>query len=110
MGRRAGLAGSGAPVFTAAEDERLAAALLSLVRRADFDQALLDPWLARFPALEKQVWAKPPLDAAALESSQNARNLLRSFYVLLSLPQPAPAGAQAAVREKVLATLLQIRR
>jgi hypothetical protein len=104
------MAGSGAPVFTAAEDERLAAALLSLVRRADFDQALLDPWLARFPALEKQVWAKPPLDPAALEASQNARNLLRSFYVLLSLPQPVPAGAQASVREKVLATLLQIRR
>jgi len=39
-----------------------------------------------------------------------ARNLLRSLYVLLSLPQPAPADDHAAAREKVLATLQQIRR
>ena len=38
-----------APVFTHAEDERLAAALVSLVRRPDFDAASLDPWLERFP-------------------------------------------------------------
>ena len=100
----------GTPVFTHAEDERLAAALLSVVRRPDFDPAILDPWLARFVALEKQVWEKAPPDPATLDASQNARNLLRSFYVLLSLPEPAPTPGQAAAREKVLATLQQIRR
>jgi hypothetical protein len=34
-----------------------------------------------------------------------ARNLLRSFHVLLSLPQPAPTGGQAAARDRLLATL-----
>lgn len=100
----------GTPVFTHAEDERLAAALLSLTRRADFDPASLDSWLARFVALEKQVWQKAPPEPATLDASQNARNLLRSLYLLLSLPQPEPTGGQTAAREKLLATLQQIRR
>jgi hypothetical protein len=100
----------GTPVFTYAEDERLAAALLSVVRRPDFELAILDPWLERFVALEKKVWEKAPPDPAALDASQNARNLLRSFFLLLSLPDPAPTPGQAAAREKVLTTLQQIRR
>jgi hypothetical protein len=104
------LTAPGTPVFTHAEDERLAAALVSVVRRADFDPAALDPWLARFGALEKQVWEKNPPEPTTLAASQNARNLLRSFYVLLSLPQPEPTSGQAAARDKVLATLQQIRR
>ena len=83
----------GTPVFTHAEDERLAAALLSVVRRPDFDPTILDPWLARFVALEKQVWSKAPPDPQTLDASQNARNLLRSLYVLLSPPAP-PAGGR----------------
>ncbi len=104
------MAASGAPVFTHAEDERLAAALVSVVRRTDFDAARLDGWLERFPRLEKQVWAKAPPEAAALDAAQNARNLLRSLYVLLSLPQPPPAPTQPAARDAVLSTLQQIRR
>ena len=87
---------SGTPVFTHAEDERLAAALLSVVRRPDFDAARLDPWLARFVALEKQVWSKAPPDPPTLDASQNARNLLRSLYVLLSQPPPSGTAGQSA--------------
>ena len=94
------LTAPGTPVFTHAEDERLAAALVSVARRADFDPASLDPWLARFAALEKQVWEKSPPEPAALDASQNARNLLRSFYVLLSLPQPvADRGPDGRARQ-----------
>ena len=111
----------GTPVFTHAEDERLAAALLSVVRRPDFDPAILDPWLARFVALEKQVWSKAPPDPATLDASQNARSLLRSLFVLLSPPAQGTAGQgpvaageaaarETAAREKVLATLAAIRR
>jgi hypothetical protein len=107
----------GTAVFTHAEDERMAAAVLSVVRRPGFDPAILDPWLARFPALEKQVWSQTPPDPARLDASQNARNLLRSLYVALSLPGPAPSGAsptpaaaEEAAREKVRATLAAIRR
>ena len=104
----------GTPVFTHAEDERLAAALLAVVRRPDFDPSALDLWLARFVALEKQVWTKTPPDPATLDASQNARNLLRGLHVLLSLPAPpgvpAAAPGEAAAREKVLATVAAIRR
>ena len=103
----------GTPVFTHAEDERLTAALVSVVRRPDFDAAPLDPWLARFVALEKQVWSKAPPDPQTLDASQNARNLLRSLYVLLSPPPsgggPVTAG-EATARDKVLAHLAAIRR
>jgi hypothetical protein len=112
------LAAPGTAVFTHAEDERLAAAIVSVVRRDDFDAAGFASWLLRFPALEKQVWAKTPPEPRLLDAAQNARNLLRSLFVALSLPAPAPADARtsatpasvASAREKVLATLEAIRR
>jgi hypothetical protein len=100
----------GTPVFTHAEEERLAAALLSVARRPDFVPASLDPWLERFVALEKQVWQRSPPDSRLLDAAQNARNLLRSLHLLLSMPQPAPTPGQSAAIEPVLRTLQQIRR
>ena len=100
----------GMPVWTHAEEERLAAALLSVVRRTDFDAASLDPWLARFVTLEQQVWTQAPPDAAMFAAAQNSRRLLQSFFVLLSLPQPEPTPGQLAMRQKVLVTLQGIRR
>ena len=100
----------GTPVFTHAEDERLAAALLSVTRRPDFDPASLEPWLERFVALEKSVWQQSPPEATALDAAQNARNLLRSLHLLLALPKPDPTPGQLAAREKVVVTLQQIRR
>jgi hypothetical protein len=100
----------GEPVFTHAEDERLAAALVSVVRRADFDPRLLEEWLARFVEQEKAVWRSAPPEASALAAAQNARNLLRSLFVLVSLPQPAPTAGQESARERLLATLQQVRR
>jgi hypothetical protein len=100
----------GTPVFTHAEDERLAAALLSVTRRPDFDPASLEPWLDRYVALEKRVWQQSPPEAVALDAAQNARNLLRSLHLLLALPKPDPTAGQLVARDKVLATLQQIRR
>jgi hypothetical protein len=112
------LTAAGTPVFTHNEDERLAAAIASVVRRSDFDAKAFDAWLERFPALEKRVWSKAPPDAETLDGAQNARNLLRALHVLLALPTPsragqaapAPSAAEAAARERVLATLAAIRR
>jgi hypothetical protein len=98
------------PVFTHAEDERLAAAVLSVTRRPDFDPVSLEPWLDRFVALEKRVWQQSPPEAAALDAAQNARNLLRSLHLLLALPKPDPTPGQRVAREKMLVTLQQIRR
>jgi hypothetical protein len=101
---------SAAPVFTHAEDERLAAAVLSVVRRTDFEVQLLAPWLGRFVQIEKATWAETLPRADALAASQNARNLLRSLYVLLSMPTPEPTAGQPSARGAVLETLQQIRR
>ncbi len=109
------MTGRGTPVFTHAEDERLAAVVVTIARRADFDGALLDPWLARFVALEKEVWARTPPDGATLDAAQNARNLLRCVYVGLCLPPPGgaapatPSAGESQARERILAALAQIR-
>ncbi len=100
----------GTAVWTHAEEERLAAALLSVVRRKDFDATSLEPWLARFVQLEQQVWTSAAPDAARLDAALNARRLLQSLFVLLSMPGPEPAPAQAATQQKVLATLQSTRR
>ena len=85
----------GTPVFSHAEEERLAAAVVSVTRRSDFDPAVLDPWLERFVAVEKQVWTTAPPDPSLLDAAQNGRGFLRSLYVLLSLPAAAPPGTPA---------------
>jgi len=100
----------GTRVFTHAEDERLAAALLSVARRPDFDPDSLEPWLERFITLEKSVWQQSPPETTALDAAQNARNLLRSLHLLLASPKPDPTSGQLVAREKALATLQQIRR
>jgi hypothetical protein len=100
----------GTPVFTHAEDERLAAALVSIARRQDFRPETLESWLVRFVDLEKKVWQTSPPDAATLDIAQNSRNLLRSFHLLLALRQPEPTPGQITARDKALATLQQIRR
>ncbi len=109
---------AGTPVFRHAEDERLAAAIVSVVRRQDFEPTALDPWLARFVTLEKQVWAKAPPDTPTLDASLNARQLLRALFTALSLPAPGRAGmtpapasaAETSARHKVLATHAAFRR
>jgi hypothetical protein len=98
------------PSITHAEEERLAAALLSVVRRTDFDAAHVEPWLARFVALEQQVWTQAPPDAARLDASQNARSLLQSLFVPLSMPKPDSTAGQVATQHKVRLTLPEIRR
>jgi hypothetical protein len=100
----------GTAVWTHAEEEGLAAALLCIVRRPDFVAAGLDGWLARFGTLEKRVWERAPPDAALLDAAQNARNLLRSVFVLASMPRPEPTTGQEAARRQVLETLQEIRR
>ena len=100
----------GLPVWTHAEEERIAAALMSVIRRPDFVATGFDAWLGQFGALEKRVWERAPPDAALLDASQNARNLLRSLFVLASMPQPEPTSGQEAARRQLLATLQGIRR
>jgi hypothetical protein len=78
------------PVFTWGEDERLAAALRSLVMRADFDPAPLDAWMAALEPAWATLWTTPALDTAAYARLWNAK------HVLLSLFASLPPGGEAA--------------
>ena len=83
-------------VFTHGEDERFARALLSLVNRADFNQAAFAGWLAE---TKPAVAPRPTL--AQLRAVQNWKNLLAKLEVVLpNDPQPSEtvAAARAAVR------------
>lgn len=94
----------GDPVYVWGEDERLARALVSLVRRPEFDPAMVDPWLADFAALHTKAWEPTMPDPAVLAADRNATNLLKSLATFLALPTET-APAVAPVRTKVLAVL-----
>jgi hypothetical protein len=98
------------PGWDFGEDERLASALLSVTRRSDFDGAAFDEWLGRFLPLEKNYRNQEAPELDAIEATQNARDLLQSLYVQLSLEQPAPTAGQQVARTKALETLRLIRR
>jgi hypothetical protein len=82
------------PVFTWGEDERLAAALRSLVLRPDFDAAPLDAWIAALEPAWNALWKDSPLDTSAYARLANARHVLRSLYVSLAATKDAPPAAR----------------
>lgn len=93
--------------LTHGEDERLARAVLSLVRRADFDAAAFRAWHGAYPAQQKALWSKTPLDAARYAGLLNAKHLLVSLHSLLAQVKEPPAAAVTA-RDELLATLGQL--
>lgn len=101
---------SDTPGWDYGEDERLASALLSVTRRSDFDVAGFEDWLARFAPLEKNFWDQGAPDLDGIEATQNARELLKSLYVQLSLEQPGLTAGQQVARDKALEFLRAIRR
>jgi Protein of unknown function (DUF2785) len=101
---RAKITRVGDPVYVWGEDERLARTLVSLVRRPDFEPALVDPWLAGFATLHKKAWEGALPDPALLAADRNAANLLKSLHTFLAQPAET-AAAVAPVRAKLLAVL-----
>ena len=102
--------GPATPGWGAGEDERLAAALLSVTRRADFNLVTLDEWLAHFGPFEKNFQDQESPELDGIEATQNSRKLLQALYVLLSLEQPAPTASQQTALVRIKETLRLIRR
>jgi len=94
----------GDPVYVWGEDERLARTLMSLVRRSDFEPALIDPWLEGLATVHKSASGMALPDPALLAADRNASNLLKSLLALLSQPAET-APAVAPVRVRVVAAL-----
>ena len=88
-------------VFAWGEDERLASAVLAVMRRGDVDPA---SWLNELGGTGKGLWEAPALDVKQYAATQNAKHLLARLHVLLySVPEPPPALVEA--RAQVLAAL-----
>ncbi|MGE0043098.1 MAG: DUF2785 domain-containing protein [Vicinamibacterales bacterium] len=96
-------------VFVWGEDERLAAALRSLVVRPGADTAALEGWVAGWPARHAALWASGPMvDPAAFVRVQNARQVMRALAVSLPPGGDVPPAA-ARLRDGLLAALGQMR-
>ena len=104
------LAGIGAKVlgagevFAWGEDERLASAVLAVLRRGDLDPAVWNGWLEELAASSKGLWDAPTLDAKQFAAMQNAKHVLSRLHVLLyALPDAPPKLVEA--RGQVLGAL-----
>ncbi|HET6374091.1 MAG TPA: DUF2785 domain-containing protein [Candidatus Polarisedimenticolia bacterium] len=94
---------SAGSVYAWGEDGRLARAVLSLLRRQDFDAAGFDTWVGALAADWEGVWKTQPFDPAKYVAAQNGKNLAQSLFVLLSSVDEFPA--RDAARDKLLAAL-----
>src|SRR6185503_15009931 len=68
--------------WTWGEDDRLAAAVLAILKRDDFDPATLNAWLDRFVDVWRSALQNPAaLDPARFAAAKNGRNILTSLEV-----------------------------
>lgn len=82
-------------LFTHGEDQRLAAALLSLARRADFDPKALDSWIHDVKGSEQKLFDAPVFDHALFFSIENQKNCLRGLGVGFAASKNLGAEAKA---------------
>ena len=78
-------------VYTQGEQDRLAAAVVSVVRRADFDTTTFDPWLKKIVEEDHDVWTATTV--ASLARYQNHNYLLQALIARLSLEPESPRMA-----------------
>lgn len=86
--------------FSDGEDERLAAAVRSVVRRGLIADDLFTAWLTRVAEPIARGWPVP-FDYVQFAAYRNARDLLVSCFVALSFDD-TPAAAAAVVRLRAL--------
>jgi uncharacterized membrane protein len=80
----AGRLSSAPQVYTQGEQDRMAAAVLAVIRRSSFDTATFESGLTRLQEEDKQVWANP-LTPESLARYQNHAYFLQALSVRLSL-------------------------
>ncbi len=71
--------------FTWGEDARMAAALLSIVDRKDFDTSAFREWFGRLVDENKELWKMPPIDIAAYVGVRSQANVLAHFAAKIDL-------------------------
>ncbi|MGE3889684.1 MAG: DUF2785 domain-containing protein [Vicinamibacterales bacterium] len=96
-------------VFQWGENDRVALALHSAVRRADADRADLEAWAAHWVEAHRALWAGgPQVDPRQFAVVENAKQVMRSLHAALSMEaSPTPAGE--AARTALAAALAKMR-
>ncbi len=97
---------SSAPqVYIQGEQDRMAAAVLAVVRRPEFDGSSFESWLTRLQDEDKKVWTNP-LTPEALARYQNHSYFLQALVVRLSLE---PESARIANFKQLVLGILRSR-
>jgi hypothetical protein len=96
-------------VFVWGENDRMALALQSAIRRPDADPNALAGWLEHWANQHQTLWANgAQVDPARFARVENARQVMRSLHTALALEaKPTPIGDNA--RQAVLVTLGKMR-
>ncbi len=93
-------------VFVWGEDARMAAALLSLIDRKDFDASIFDGWFKALVAEHKELWKEPNIDDTVYISVRTQTNVLAHLAAKIAAQKadevPKP------FRDALNATLSQI--
>jgi Protein of unknown function (DUF2785) len=93
-------------VFTWGEDARIAAALLSVVDRKDFNASIFDGWFQGLIAEHKELWKGPNIDTAAYVSVRIQTNVLA--YLAAKIAAQKTEEVPKPFRDALSATLAQI--
>ena len=88
-------------VYTQGEQDRLATAIVSVIRRSDFEAADFAPWLAQIQEEDRDVWTATTVESLA--RYQNHNYLLQALTVRLALEPNSPQMEK--YRQEVLAVL-----
>lgn len=93
-------------VFVWGEDGRMAAALLSIVGRKDFDVSAFDGWFTALLTENKQLWKAPNIDAPAYVSVRTQTNVLA--HLTAKIASQKDGSVPERFRQALKATLTEI--
>jgi hypothetical protein len=93
-------------VFVWGEDARMAAALLSVVDRKDFDASIFDGWFKGLITEYKELWKAPNIDTATYVSVRTQTNVL--VHLASKIATQKDREAPKGFRNALDATLSQV--
>jgi hypothetical protein len=96
-------------VFTWGENDRMALALQSILRRSDAVSGHLEAWAALWVEENKTLWARgPQVVPARFARVENAKQVMRSLHAALTM-EAAPTSNGDTARKILLAALAKMR-
>lgn len=90
-------------VFTQGEQDRLAVAVVSVIRRADFDPSNFTPWLAQLQNEDRDVWSATTPESLARYQNHNYLLQALTARILMEPSSPRMSGYRDEI-VKLLAT------